>query len=58
MMSIILIPMILGLIVFAGALIGGAFVVILDVELIQRRRKKKEELQSSLSRPSSAREKR
>jgi hypothetical protein len=50
--------MILGLIVFAGALIGGAFVVILDVELIQRRRKKKEELQSSLSRSSSAREKR
>jgi len=57
-MSIISMPMVLGMMTVAGAMIGGAFILILDAELIRRRRKKKEESQAKLSRPSSAREKR
>lgn len=57
-MLIISMPIVLGIVAVAGAMIGGAFILILDAELIRRRRKKKEESQAMLSRPSSAREKR
>jgi hypothetical protein len=48
--------MFLGMIMVVGALIGGAFILILDAELIRRRRKEKEKSQAKLSRLSSARE--
>jgi hypothetical protein len=57
-MLIISMPVVLGIMAIAGALIGGAFILVLDVELIRRRRKKREESQAMVSRPSSAREKR
>lgn len=58
MMLIISLPIVLGFVAVVGAMIGGAFILILDAELIRRRRKKREESQAMLSRPSSAREKR
>jgi hypothetical protein len=58
MMSIVLMPMFLVMIAVVGALIGGVFILILDAELIRRRRREKEKSEAKLSRLSSAREER
>jgi len=51
-------PALLAIAAIAGAFIGGAFILILDAELIRRRRKKKEKSQEMISRTPSTREKR
>ena len=42
-MLIISAVMVLGFVAVAGALIGGAFIIVLDAVMIRRRRKKREE---------------
>jgi len=39
-MLIISMPIVLGFVAVAGAMIGGAFILVLDAELIRRRRKR------------------
>jgi uncharacterized membrane protein YjgN (DUF898 family) len=39
-MLIISMPIVLGFVAVAGAMIGGAFILVLDAELIRRKRKR------------------